>query len=171
MVATYFYKGRGRSLNAEYCERNERFPLTRAIKKLKSCTDWTARQCREILLETGPNEAHHVGKFARLTDYYDLQFALEEVREAGGPEEFLAAREKEKMLRECQGDPVFYLKFCENEVRNRREFLVGVSEDDLNWKIHYPILQKLQARLERAKQICEKLGAKNEMRITNEKTN
>lgn len=71
--ARYYLNGRNRSLEAERAEAVGKLPLTRAIPVLARRVGVTQKQARAILEEWGPCEAHHTGKFARRTDYYDVR--------------------------------------------------------------------------------------------------
>jgi len=75
-TATYISHGEGRSLAARDAERNGQLPLTRAIPVVAAKAGVSRRRAREALLAVGPVAWHHTGKYARETDYYAVDHAL-----------------------------------------------------------------------------------------------
>jgi hypothetical protein len=53
-------------------EAEGKLPLTRAIGPLARVLGITRGQARDLLLEAGPSEWHHVGKYAARCNYYDV---------------------------------------------------------------------------------------------------
>lgn len=97
MVATFFRKGRGRSLNALDAERDGRMPLTRAAQVIRSdygCTIAVAKIALNLLHD---GEWHHVGKYATEVKYYDthddrLAGVLHHIASIGTASQFEARR-------------------------------------------------------------------------------
>ena len=81
MSATYLRKGQGKSDNAYFAQSQGIFPLTTAVKKIHQATKpyfkITQKTIRNWLEQVGPCEAHHVGKYANLCDYYDTEDILD----------------------------------------------------------------------------------------------
>ena len=77
MTATFFRRGRGRSINAAIAESNERMPLTRAAQCVAAEAHITLALAKRALQITWDGEWHHVGKYAAETNYYDTQAALD----------------------------------------------------------------------------------------------
>ena len=104
MVATYFKQGRGKSLRAIEVENNfGYFPITRATQiiynKIKPYFKITKKQIKLWLEQIGSCEAHHVGKYAILVDYYDTAPILEGL--------FLL----EESFDDINGEPIFFNEF------------------------------------------------------------
>ena len=73
MTATYIRHGRGRSINAEIAMDNGRLPASHIAKEIgKGCT-------AAFISAHAPSsgEWHHVGKYAQMVDFYDLDTVLE----------------------------------------------------------------------------------------------
>ncbi len=81
MVATYFNRGRGHSLNGIYAHSCGIYPLTVAVKNISTAIKpyykLTQKTIKKWLEQIGPCEAHHVGKYAVLCDYYDTEGILD----------------------------------------------------------------------------------------------
>ncbi len=81
MTATYLRKGQGKSNNAYYAESCGTYPLTIAVKKISTAIKGyyriTQKTIRSWLEQIGACEAHHVGKYATLCDYYDTEGILD----------------------------------------------------------------------------------------------
>jgi len=81
MKATYLRKGQGKSGRAYYAESCGVFPLTIAVKEIyrqiKPYYKITQKTIRNWLEQIGACEAHHVGKYANLCDYYDTEGILD----------------------------------------------------------------------------------------------
>lgn len=74
------YVGCSRSVRACRAERNGLLPLTRAVEAVSeaaACPPSFARKCLERI---GRSEWHHTGKYARRTDYYDVDKAVRMAR-------------------------------------------------------------------------------------------
>lgn len=71
------YCGQSRSIRAAIAEDEGKLPLTRAVKELARLAGVTQKTARTVLLEIGPCEWHHTGKYASATDYYDVYDAID----------------------------------------------------------------------------------------------
>lgn len=98
MTATYIRHGRGRSINAEIAMSNNRLPASHIAKALgKGCT-------AAFISANAPSsgEWHHVGKYAQMVDFYDLDAVLEWFETAEAQElfaEYKAARKAENQAK------------------------------------------------------------------------
>lgn len=79
------YVGMSRSARATEAEENGRLPLTRAIPLVASEAGVTRQAAREALLASHDGEWHHTGKYARETNYYDVQAAIDWLRLEADP--------------------------------------------------------------------------------------
>lgn len=74
------YVGCSRSVRACEAEAAGEMPLSRAIPAVAREAGITRREAREHLEALGPCAWHHTGKYARETDYYDVDLAVERAR-------------------------------------------------------------------------------------------
>ena len=144
-LASYLRYGRGKSLRALEAESNGCFPLTTAAKVLAErlgCSRAVARAALEFI---GPGEAHHVGKFATLVDYYDtrderLPGIVRSIIAAGGARKFkekLARREEARRDRQRTKlrEPGWYQMVARWRRRVREKFAEIMGRQPS----HYPV--------------------------------
>lgn len=70
MIATFFRRGEGRSLNAISAENDGRHPLTRAVAALAAEAEVSKASAKIALEKSWGGEWHHVGKYAQECKYY-----------------------------------------------------------------------------------------------------
>lgn len=87
-----------KSYNAFQAEKNDIFPLTKASKIFANHYNVTIDHAVQFLKEIGPCEWHHTGKFANVTNYYDVSVkTLEELKDEFN--DFVYSPLKEKKIK------------------------------------------------------------------------
>lgn len=85
--ATYISSGHGRSRNAEIAESQGKLPMTRAVAVLREAIPGMKVNAAKVALEAvWDGEWHHTGKYAKVTNYYDVEEAYKLIVESKRPD-------------------------------------------------------------------------------------
>ena len=81
-VFNYFFRGEGKSWNAQRAESEGRYPITRAVPIVAEKYGITQKLAKKVLQIIGSYEWHHTGVYGRRTVYYDTNIIKWQLKEA-----------------------------------------------------------------------------------------